>query len=281
MASGALCYTRHMIVAVDTGGTKTLIEQFSPGGDKTHLAKFPTPHSQADYCDQVADTIRPLESIDAIVVALPGTVTDGIATHMTNLPWHTIDIEAELQRRLENCPPVFVENDANLGGLGEVRARQHAPERCLYVTISTGIGGGLIVNGQIDTGTSTSEIGHMVLSIDDHYASWEHHASGRSIHQRYHKLASDIHDASEWRDIARRISAGFLALLPVLRPDLIIIGGGVGAHYDNFSATLERTLNEYLPSQYRCPIIRAEHPEEAVIYGCYYYGVDALAAQNS
>ena len=60
--------------------------------------------------------------------------------------------------------------------------------------------------------------------------------------------------------------------------DVIIIGGSVGTYFDRYHEYLEGILVEHLPAHIPCPkIVQAQHPEEAVIYGCYYYGKDFLA----
>ncbi len=265
-----------MIVAIDTGGTKTLIECFDADGMKTFVDKFPTPLATDEYVDQVATVVSQLNAVDAIVVAMPGIVEDGVISFMGNLPWRNFDVQTALKKRLPDVP-IFIENDANLGGVGEVRSRDSAPSRCLYLTVSTGIGGGFIVDGHIDPFLATTEVGHMRLEFDGKLQRWEHFASGKAITKVWGKMASEITRASDWEAIALRVSRGLLALLPSLRPELIIIGGGVGTHYEKFSHPLQKILERNLEPLYLCPIERAAYPEEAVIYGCYYYAIDALA----
>ena len=63
----------------------------------------------------------------------------------------------------------------------------------------------------------------------------------------------------------------------MLQPDVIIIGGSIGTYFERYYPTLKRLLTEHLPAHIDVPEIRqAAHPEEAVVYGCYYYGKDAL-----
>lgn len=76
-------------------------------------------------------------------------------------------------------------------------------------------------------------------------------------------------------DIAKRIARGFMVLIPILRPDTIIIGGGVGTYYDLFAQYVNKELT-LIPEQYKCDIITSSHPQEAVIYGCYYHAKDKL-----
>ena len=74
------------------------------------------------------------------------------------------------------------------------------------------------------------------------------------------------------------MSRGFLAVVPIVQPDVIIIGGSVGTYFERYGEFLSEILTDHLPPHIPCPkIIQAKHPEEAVVYGCYYYGKDYLA----
>lgn len=270
-----------MIIAVDTGGTKTLVACFDRNGHKKHMTKFPTPTDFTSYtkriCTEITAMAESLRDIDAIVVALPGTLEDGRIVRMSNLPWQSVDIVSALHNELQTTSvPIFIENDAHLGALGETRPLESPPKRCLYLTISTGINGGLVIDGTLDDSLVAAELGHIMLHHDNAMMRWEDFASGKAIKQTYKKLASEINDTGTWRTIATNIAQGMVVILPVLRPDLVIIGGGVGAHYSQFGHYLEQFIEDILPEHYRATVIQAKHPEEAVVYGCYYYGVDAL-----
>ena len=63
---------------------------------------------------------------------------------------------------------------------------------------------------------------------------------------------------------------------------MIIIGGSVGTYFDRYADFLRDTLRERLPEHIELPkIIQARHPEEAVVYGCYYYGKDYLSSKKA
>lgn len=268
-----------MIVAVDTGGTKTLVAVFGTDGQLVRDQKFPTPSDITAYLEQLTLTIDGLlagEPATCLSVALPGTIQNGVMVWAGNLAWRDTDIHGLLAGHYD-CP-IIVENDANLAGLAEARALADIPPVCLYVTISTGIGTGLILDGKIHPLLSRTEGGRIVLPHDGSHAIWETFASGKAIKQRFDKLASDITDDATWRIIADNIAQGLLVLCPFLRPDVVIIGGGVGAHYDKFSHFLSATLQANLHDGYLPTIVEAVHPETAVIYGCYYHALDTLAA---
>ena len=269
-----------MIVAVDTGGTKTLVAVFDTDGQIVAKTKFPTPHDVTDYLHVLTATIDQLlagSDPTCLSIALPGTIENGVMMWGGNLQWKGVDMRHLLAGHY-SCP-ILVENDANLAGLSEARALKDLPDVCLYVTVSTGIGTGVIRQGKIDPHLSHGEGGWMMLEHDGAFRRWESFASGKAIQRTYGKLASEITSRRVWHVIARNVAAGLLALCPVLRPDVIIIGGGVGSHYEKFEHDLVGLLKEHLhPTYLPTTIKKAEHPEECVIYGCYYHAIDQLAA---
>ncbi len=269
-----------MIVAVDTGGTKTLIAGYTEDGIIALERKFPTPERVSDYVSalttHLTEMFTPTE-VDAVVIAMPGIVKDGIAVWCNNLQWKDFNVARAFTGILGDAP-LFVENDANLAGLSETRQLSPYPALSLYVTISTGIGSGIITNGFINEALEHSEAGRSLVEFDGAVLEWEKFASGKAIFNAYGKFAHDIKSAQAWRDIARRISRGFLAMIPILQPDIIIIGGSMGTYYEKYEAALTKILRTNLPAHIPLPtIVKAAHPEEAVIYGCYYYALDALA----
>jgi predicted NBD/HSP70 family sugar kinase len=263
-----------MYLGIDVGGTKTLFAVFSLEGKIVYEKKIPTNKSYerflGDVDKLVSSEIKKDFDIRCVCAAIPGRVDRkrGIGVNFGNLDWHNIPVKEDLGRIL-NGPPVLVENDANLGGLSEALAHKKY-KKVLYLTVSTGIGDGLIVDGKIDPEFADSEAGQMVINHDGKIQIWEQVASGKALKKRYGKMASEINDASIWRAYSVDLAVGLQELLAVIQPDVVIFGGGVGAHFEKFGAYLEGELykmsNQMVP---RPPIIKANRPEEAVIYGCY------------
>ena len=267
-----------MIVAVDTGGTKTLVAVFDTEGRIAAEQKFPTPADRSEYVTQLKTTINSLvgdESPSCISVALPGSIRNGVMVWAANLAWEDTNIRALLADSY-GCP-IIVENDANLAGLAEARSLSDMPPVCLYATVSTGIGTGVILDGKIHPLLSRTEGGRMILNKDNKPAIWESFASGKAIHATYGKLASEIDDEHTWQIISNNIAQGLLAICPFLRPDIVIIGGGVSVHFQKFGPKLVKSLEANLHDGYMPKIVQAVHPEEAVIYGCYYHALDSVA----
>jgi predicted NBD/HSP70 family sugar kinase len=268
-----------MLVAVDTGGTKTLVASFLEDGRIKDQLKFETPKTTKEYVAALTELLETNfegETVDAIVIGIPGIVKNGVAVWCNNLKWKNFDVAGAFKGILGNAP-IFVENDANLAGLAEARQLTDIPESVLYVTISTGIGSGIITNGSIDGPLRYSEAGRSLVEYDGVVREWETFASGKAIKTIYGKMAADITSKRDWKQIADRISRGFLAIIPVLQPQVIIIGGSIGTYFEKYSKPLHDYLEERIPAHISLPYIyKAKHPELAVIYGCYYYALDSL-----
>ncbi len=271
-----------MLVTVDTGGTKTLVALFGRDGKVHDTVKFPTPKNQSEYVAVLRKTLQEKyagKPVDAVVIGLPGIVKDGVAVWCDNLGWKDFDAQRAFTGTLGTAP-VWIENDANLAGLAEARALDPTPTSVLYVTIGTGIGTGIITNGRIDPGLRLSEGGRTIVEFEGKMREWEDFASGKAIYETYGQYAHDITSQRIWKQIADRVSRGFLAMIPVVQPDIVVVGGGIGSHFPKYGTQLEAILRKKLPPHIPCPrFLQAQHPEEAVIYGCYYYALDCLAAE--
>lgn len=262
-----------MYLAIDIGGTKTLLAVFDAGGQLIDTFKLPTNPSYEAFKAELAAAFKQRlgkHPFKYACVAVPGRIDrhKGIALGFGNLGWQKPAIRADISSIVG--VPVIIENDANLAGLSEARLVIDTYKRVLYLTISTGIGDGIIINGVIDPDFADSEAGHMVLEHDGQMTAWEDFASGRAIVRRFGKKAAEITDPATWRVIARDIAHGLIDVIATMQPEVVIIGGGVGAHFDKFGALLINELKRYENTLISIPpVIGAKRPEEAVIYGCY------------
>lgn len=261
-----------MILGVDIGGTKTLLSVFDVHGVSLESVKFETPKDYDEFLDALSKSLTSLSNsaFDAACIAVPGRLDRerGIALGFGNLPWENIPIQSDIERLL-SCPAI-IENDAKLAGLAEATSLNGDQHRILYVTISTGIGLGLTVDGQIDHSVSDAGGKGMILEHDGKKMSWEEFASGKAIVARYGKRASEIEDPKIWREIVDTWVVGFLELIDLTSPDVIIIGGGVGSHFHKYGSLLVNALKAYETNMVSIPPIRAAaHPEEAVVNGCF------------
>lgn len=268
-----------MIIAVDTGGTKTLIARFDNEGEPTVITKFPTPRDQQTYIDSVTAAVKDAvgsEPVDAFVIALPGPIRRGILQRSPNIGWQQFDVVAAMKQHFPDSL-VAISNDADLAGIAEARALTN-PGLCLYVTLSTGVGTGITFDGKLLPQLERFEGGSMRIEYGGERQRWEGVASGKSFYERYHQYGSDVDDPEKWQDFAQRAASGLMALIPLLEPNHVVIGGSMGTHYAKYGSYLQTILDESIAKHMTdVTISQAKHPEQAVIYGCYYHAIDQLA----
>ncbi len=258
-----------------------LVTTFDDDGNIQKSQKFKTPIMYPDFIEELKQNIHDIvgdEQPAACSIAMPGVLDreNGIALHFGNLPWENVNIRNDLSDTI-HCP-IYLENDAKSAGLAEADSVRDLYSRVLYVTVSTGIGVGLTIDGVIDQSVHDAGGRAIMLEHQGKIMAWEEFGSGKALHNRTGKLASDLEDDSpEWYGIARNVAIGLINLISAYSPDCVIIGGGVGAHLEKFHEKLHEELELYRSNLVESlPQIRkAQHPEEAVVYGGY-----LLAKQN-
>lgn len=261
-----------MYLAIDIGGTKTLICRFDKNGKLDKSVKFPTPKDYKEFKRELADNIDKLTTGKwrACCVAAPGRIDHetGVVEVFGNLPWKNVPIKEDVAD-ITKCD-TLIDNDTKLAGLSEARLLDPPRHKTLYLTISTGIGSALIVNDRIDPDLQDSEAGHMMFEREGKLVPWETFASGKAIVRRFGKRANDISDPAIWTLISRDIAIGLIDVIANTQPDIVIIGGGVGSHFKKFEKPLKQELKRYeSPMVPIPPVVGAKRAEEAVIYGCY------------
>jgi len=261
-----------MYMGIDIGGTKTLLAVLTNEGVINESVKFPTPEDYNDFLRELRTNVANLTTKDfrAGAVAAPGMIDrkHGVFEQGGNLTWKNVRLQHDVER-ITHCP-MLIENDANLAGLSEAMLLKDKYAKVLYLTISTGIGGGFIINQRIDPTMADIEPGQMMLQRGDKVVKWESFASGKAIYEKYHQKASDINDPAIWKAVVKNWSVGFVDLLAVTQPDVIVLGGGVGHYLDKYHDFLVDELIKYhTPLVPIPPIVKAARPEEAVVYGCY------------
>jgi len=260
-----------MYVGVDIGGTKTLVAALDNAGVIVEKMRFATPPEYGAFLAELEGTIDKLTGHEfrAGCVAAPGKIDHekGVVTHLGSLKWEYVPLQADAEKLL-NCP-VLLENDAKLAGLSESKLLP-ANKRVLYITISTGIGTGFIHNQHIVEELRDIEGGQMLLDFQGRRKAWEDFASGSAIVKRFGKKAADIQDSTTWRRIAHDLSQGFIELIAITQPEIIVIGGSVGKYLDRYKDFLLEEIKKYNNPLLSTPEIReAARPDDAVLYGCY------------
>lgn len=263
-----------MILSIDVGGSKVLVATFTPEGKKTASIKIKTPQLYSEFIVSLKKAVSELtngKKPTACCVALPGVINrkDGIVESFGNLSWENIPIVRDL-RTFIDCP-ITIENDAKVAAVAEAELVKNTFSRVLYVTVSTGIGLGLVVDGVLDHNIHDAGGRAIMLEHDGKLQSWEEFASGKALVARTGYLASELEDPAEWYVVARNIALGLTDVIALVDPDVVVIGGGVGAHLDKFKEKLLNELEIFTSKMVRdLPVVqKAKNPEEAVIFGGY------------
>lgn len=263
-----------MYLGIDVGGTKTLVASLDDNGVIQEQFRFPTPPDYDDFLGELAANVARLSTQDfrAGCIGVPGILDRqrGIVRRFGNLPWQDAAMQADTEG-IAHCP-MAIENDAKLAGLSEAMLLKDTHQKVLYVTVSTGIGIGLVVNQRIDSSFGDAGGHDMMFEFRGRLASWESFASGKAIVRRFGKKAADITSQSTWQHIAFDLAKGFHELIALTQPEIIVIGGSVGTHFDKYGDYLLTELRKHeTPMSPVPPIIGAGRPELAVVYGCYDY----------
>jgi glucokinase len=161
------------VIGVDVGGTKVAVARIE-GADCVHHVEQPTHLDSTDgLIDQIEQVVKEvIESEgepDAIGIGLPSQIdfATGTVVASVNIPLEGVPLGEELKKRLGI--PVHVDNDANCAALAEAHFVEGGPARHLVMyTLGTGVGGGVVIDGQIFRGSTGlgAELGHQVIDWD-------------------------------------------------------------------------------------------------------------------
>lgn len=168
-----------VFIGIDLGGTKIAAGITDKAGKIIAQASAATV-AQRPYQEVVRDmaacSLKALEQaaltiddVGAIGVGIPGIADNGTGTVVfcTNLGWHDIPLREELQKYINK--PVFIDNDATVAGLAEsIAGVSRGASSSVFLTLGTGVGGGIIINGKPWTGAHgvASELGHLTMEVD-------------------------------------------------------------------------------------------------------------------
>ncbi|ATY85116.1 fructokinase [Kyrpidia spormannii] len=189
----------------------------------------------------------------------PASPTYGFLTSTPKLAWRGFNILANLRRRL--AVPIAIDTDVNAAILAEHRwGAAQGLHTALYLTVGTGIGGGILVEGQILHGMMHPEAGHVIVrrAAGDNFPGvcpahgdcLEGMASGPAIEKRWGSKGRDLPlDHPAWDLEAGYLAQGLVTYICVLSPQRILLGGGVMQQADLFPRIRQKVremLNGYI-----------------------------------
>ncbi|MCB2223091.1 MAG: ROK family protein [Actinobacteria bacterium] len=274
-------------VGIETGGTKVVaaVAAFEDGRPVLAAPEtvVPTGHDPHRTWDAVRDAVGEAAGGDEIAgvgIASFGPVNLR-AGRMGPTPkrgWAGFPLVEECRARLD--APVAIDTDVNAAALAEWRwGAAGGADVAAYLTIGTGVGGGLVANGGTVRGLQHPEIGHLPVPRmpgDDHEGTcgahvgcWEGMTAGPSLRRRYGIAGEDLPDDHEaWDLVAWYVGTGLSLVTLAWSPEVIVVGGGVMARglHDRAAARMVEALDGYVPA----PRVEAPHfGARAGLYGAF------------
>ena len=250
-----------MYLGIDIGGTKTLIALFTRRGRIIRRKKFRTPQGSNTFIRELENNLAVFTKykVRSVVVAIPGIVQKNYSVKFGNRKWDDIDLFTPI-KNLFDCS-IWFENDANLAVLFE---SYRLSGKTVFLTFSTGIGGGVAEKNHILPESNQFEPGHKLYQYNGQVKEWEDIAAASAIENYYHvDRATNLRKRPVLEDIAKRIYLGLPDIVKEYHPDTIILGGPMGKIF--------RLYVKYLPCDLGVKFRRPKRPNESVIYGCYLY----------
>lgn len=302
-------------IGIDVGGTNLKAGLVREDGqilavERTPLA-FENPEQFARTLAQLGQSVLqqagvPASEVVSAGIGIPGAVAGGDILYTCNIPLRDVPLSRLFRQHLD--VPVLLENDANCAAVGEwLCGAGRGTQQFIVVTLGTGVGGGLILNGKLYSGSGmVGEVGHMVIQHGGapcncgRRGCWEAYASATGL-IRMTREAMEAHPESLLhtvaaqsgcvegrtafdaavqgdetalglcRDYVSYLAAGVTNLINILQPEAVAIGGGVAAAPDGLLLTPLREIVErecYPRHTGQIPrIVRAELGNDAGIIG--------------
>jgi len=313
------CYNHPMTltIAVDIGGTHMRVAAFPENEKKPTFHKRIRTYTNGEtsldrLINLIQEAIPPGEHVDAVGIAVPGPVDPekGIILTAPNLPeWEGVPIPQRIETEIG--APAFLGNDANLAALGEWHygaGRGH--HDLIYLTISTGIGGGVISNDRLLLGSHglAAELGHVTILPDGPLCGCgqrghlEALASGTGIaayvaEQLANGRKSSLSGNPDTKEISQAAKNGdtlaneafqraghYLGLgvanyLIIFNPSIVIFGGGVSKVGDLLFKPMRETIQKTVLSKHYLAdlvITTAELDDNAGLYGALALARDSI-----
>jgi glucokinase len=262
------------LIGVDVGGTKVSVAVLEDGRLSDPVLR-PTDQSGSDeLVAQLIEAIRAAGPADAVGVGVPSVIDfeTGMARTSVNIPLQGVPLRQLLTDALGF--PAFVDNDATVAALAEAFDDDLRPiaQTLVMVTVGTGVGGGIVINGRIFRGATGAapEIGHLIIGADlragapalgkaPQHDSLEYLASGRALDRLGHERglgdglavvdaarAGDEQAQEAMRILGERLGIGIANIINTFDPELVVIGGGVSNAGDLLLDPARRVAGEFV-----------------------------------
>jgi glucokinase len=289
-----------LAIGVDIGGTKVLGGVVDPDGTVIEQARRDTPADDPkEVLERIVEVIEELSAkhdVEAVGIGAAGWIDADRSTvlYAPNLAWRDEPLRDEVQKRTHH--PVVVENDANVAAWAEFRygAARDASDSMVMFTVGTGIGGGIVLGGDLVRGAHgiAAELGHVLTVPNGHacgcgkFGCLEQYASGNALRRyireaaianpdRTKALLADVggdpekltgpmvtEAAQAGDEVALEgfaqagywLAQGLADIVQILDPQILVVGGGVIDAGDLLLAPTRTAYIEALAARGRFPV---------------------------
>jgi glucokinase len=255
-----------MIAGIDLGGTQVRVAVARSDGrilatSRNRTSALRTPRRVVEWATAQITRLSDGEPVHCVGIGAPGP-TDPVRGVLVNPPnlhgWRNVPLAAMVREVLG--VPAHLENDANLAGLGEHRqGAGRGTDTMVYITWSTGVGAGLILNGRLFSGAhgTAGEVGHMILDPNgpldtcgqrgcvEAYCGGGRlaRATGTTMEALFDDAANGNGDAAvRVREAASQMGYALINMANLFDPEVIVMGGGVTRSWRQVAPVMEQVL---------------------------------------
>jgi glucokinase len=279
-----------MFLLFDIGGTKMRFATSENDDSLSNIATFNTPGTFEDSIPIFKNYFASLgiQVLTGVSGALPGTF-DKEKTKLLwskNLEgWVDVPIKAELEGIFNTT--TIIANDANVAGLGEaVFGSGKGYKIVAYLTVSTGVGGTRIVDGNLDNNSLGFEPGYQIIDLDgstdkdfltanaryDNDAGYfQRLISGKDLSDKFGKPLEEITDPEVWDTLSKYIAVGINNVMVFWTPDVVVLGGGIAMSDYLKVEKIDAYLKKYLIAYDIPNIKKAALGDNSGLYGALAY----------
>ncbi len=224
-------------IGLDIGGTKIMVKSIDTNTHQSILYKEPTPIDYLEGINLLHHLIKKAangQKILGIGAAIGGPIDhkNHLVSPLHQPNWRDVPLKKIMENKWQ-CP-FYVDVDTNVAAFAEYTLGDYQQGRFLYITLSTGMGGGFILDGKIYQGLSHPEIAHQCITHPYNTVICECGASnclealvsGNGIRNIYKKPAEEL-NTREWDEVAYHLALGLRNIACILSPEVIVFGGGV------------------------------------------------------
>jgi glucokinase len=269
-------------LAIDIGGTKFTVALFDGERISLRESRATDRDGGPEWMVERIFSIASEWTFERCGIGFGGPVdfptqTVTLSTHVGG--WKGFPLIERIRQRFN--VPVIMDNDANVGALGEaIYGAGRGARPLFYMTLSTGIGGGIVLDdSSIYRGADSyaGELGHMTLKpggpecLCGSRGCFERLCCGMWLERDYGKTAKDLMtDAAFVERYVVDLAQGLKAAVMILNPARIVIGGGIAKAGDALFVPLRAELRRQVTSwsRARLDVVPAELGDDSVLYGC-------------